>query len=47
MTLKELVNHIESEYSVSLSMMSAGVTIIYSDFMNRKKKEVSNSTSII
>jgi len=36
-TLKELITLLDEEYGVSLSMLSSGVSILYSDFMNKKK----------
>lgn len=40
MKFKELVTYLEKEYELNLSMLSAGVTILYSDFLNKVKKEV-------
>ncbi len=37
MTIEQLIAHLEEEYGVELSMLSTGVTILYSDFMDRKK----------
>jgi hypothetical protein len=31
---------LEEQYGVELSMLSSGVTILYSDFMDKKKREV-------
>lgn len=39
MTLKELIAWLEEHYNVSLSMLSSGVTMLFSDFMARAKKE--------
>lgn len=39
MTLKELIVWLEENYNVTLSMLSSGVTMLFSDFMNRQKKE--------
>lgn len=43
MTLNALMQFLETEYGLLLSMLSSGVTILYSDFMNRKKLEVSDN----
>ena len=37
MTLAQLIAYLMSEYGVELSMLSSGVTILFSDFMDRKK----------
>lgn len=37
MTVDGLVAMLEEQYGVELSMLSSGVTILYSDFMDRKK----------
>lgn len=37
MTIDGLIEHLEETYGVELSMLSTGVTILYSDFMDRKK----------
>lgn len=35
-----LMAMLEEDYGVELSMLSSGVTILYSDFMDRKKMQV-------
>jgi ubiquitin-activating enzyme E1 len=37
MTLAQLISYLLETYGVELSMLSAGVSILYSDFMDRKK----------
>jgi len=37
MTLQELITHLSETYGVELTMLSAGVSILFSDFMDRKK----------
>lgn len=37
MTLAQLIAYLSEQYGVELSMLSAGVSILYSDFMDRKK----------
>lgn len=39
MTLKELIAWLEENYGVAMSMLSSGVTMLFSDFMSRQKKE--------
>jgi hypothetical protein len=34
-----LMAALEEQYGVELSMLSSGVTILYSDFMDKKKRE--------
>ena len=41
MTLDGLIKFLEVEYGLILNMLSSGVTILYSDFMNKKKMLVS------
>ena len=40
MTVDGLIALLEEQYGVELSMLSSGVTILYSDFMDRKKMKV-------
>lgn len=40
MTVEGLIAMLEEQYGVELSMLSSGVTILYSDFMDRKKMKV-------
>ncbi len=40
MTVDGLVAMLGENYGVELSMLSSGVTILYSDFMDRKKMKV-------
>ena len=39
MTLQGLIDHLNEEYHVNLVMLSHGVSILFSDFMNKKKME--------
>lgn len=39
MTLQGFIDYLKSEYNLILSMFSSGVSIIYSDFMNKVKRE--------
>lgn len=39
MTLQGLMNYLKEEYHVKLVMLSHGVSILFSDFMNKKKME--------
>ena len=40
MTVTGLMAMLEEQYGVELSMLSSGVTILYSDFLDRKKMQV-------
>jgi hypothetical protein len=40
LTLEGLIAKLGDEYGVELSMLSTGVTILYSDFMDKKKTKV-------
>ena len=40
MTVTGLMTMLEESYGVELSMLSSGVTILFSDFMDRKKMQV-------
>jgi len=46
MTVEGLIAMLEEQYGVELSMLSSGVTILYSDFMDRKKMKVSECLSL-
>ena len=37
MTLGGLIDYLEEKYGLELSMLSSGVSILFSDFMDRKK----------
>mmetsp|Transcript_367 Transcript_367/g.668 ORF Transcript_367/g.668 Transcript_367/m.668 type:complete len:1049 (+) Transcript_367:70-3216(+) len=39
MTLSGLIEMLDREYGVTLSMLSSGMSILYSDFMNKKKMQ--------
>lgn len=41
MTLNELITHVRENFGAELTMLSSGVTILYSTFSNKKKNEVS------
>lgn len=38
-TLRGLIHFLDENYGLSLNMLSSGVSILYSDFMNKKKME--------
>jgi ubiquitin-activating enzyme E1 len=38
LTVDGLIDYMSEEYQVDVSMLSSGVTILYSDFMDRKKQ---------
>ena len=46
MTLAQLIAHLAGEYGVELSMLSSGVTILFSDFMDRKKSQERQSMTL-
>jgi Ubiquitin fold domain len=43
MTLAGLMQYVDENYGAELSMLSHGVTILYSNFMAKKKVDVSLS----
>jgi ubiquitin-activating enzyme E1 len=45
LTVEGLIGFLSAEYGVQLSMLSSGVTILYSDFLDRKKMKVHSSSS--
>ena len=40
LTIDGLITLLSESYGVELSMLSSGVTILYSDFLDRKKMKV-------
>jgi hypothetical protein len=38
LTVDGLIDYMSEEYQLDVSMLSSGVTILYSDFMDRKKQ---------
>jgi ubiquitin-activating enzyme E1 len=42
MTVAGLIQFLEDEYALELSMLSSGVTILFSDFLDNKRKKVHN-----
>ena len=47
MTVDGLIAMLSEQYGVELSMLSSGVTILFSDFLDRKKMKVIILPSII
>lgn len=47
MTVDGLISFLDEQYGVEMTMLSSGVTILFSDFMDRKKKQVSFITFFI
>lgn len=45
-TLAGLIAHLDTTYHVQLSMLSSGVTILFSDFMNKKKMQERMNMSV-
>lgn len=46
MTLKGLIDFLAAEYGLTLTMLSSGVSILYSDFMNSKKMQERMNMSV-
>jgi hypothetical protein len=46
MTVDGLIDMLSADYGVELSMLSSGVTILFSDFMDRKKMKVRTGCSV-